>query len=73
MTQEKQLYNCRDMARRVGVSVVTLRYWRDHKRLPFIRLRRRAMYDPSAVEQWLAANRQTKTTSTEGTTDADPR
>jgi excisionase family DNA binding protein len=53
----KQNMDIRAAASRIGCSPFTLRTWVRQRMIPYIRVGRRIVFDPSEVEEFLARNR----------------
>jgi len=49
------LLSARDLAARLKLSTVTIYNWTARARLPYLKIGRRVLFDPEAVNEWLAA------------------
>ena len=48
------LLSVAETAERLGIAVQTLRNWISQKRVPYIKVGRRTMFDPREIERWLS-------------------
>ncbi len=49
-----KLLSVGELAERLGVSVTTIYTWTCRGRLPHVKVGRRVLFDPRAIEAWLA-------------------
>jgi len=49
-----QLLSVAETAERLGIAVQTLRNWISQKRVPYVKLGRRTLFDPRQIERWLS-------------------
>jgi excisionase family DNA binding protein len=52
---QRELVSVADAARRLGISRHTLRAWLRLRRLPFVRLGRRVLLEPEALDRYVRA------------------
>lgn len=58
MKEISSLLSARQAASLLGIKLATLRKWTHERRIPCIRLGRRVLYDPEALERVIRAGEQ---------------
>lgn len=53
---KNQLFNVQRAAERLGISVFTLRTWVSQRRIPFVKLGRRVLFNPDDLDRMIQAN-----------------
>lgn len=54
---ERLLWNIRQAAEALGLSVHTLYSWVSQRRIPFVKVGKRTMFDPMDIAQWINKNK----------------
>ena len=52
----RRLINIQDVAEYTGLSVHTLYAMVSQRRIPFVKMGRRTMFDPKELDRWIAEN-----------------
>jgi excisionase family DNA binding protein len=53
----EQLIDIRQASKLLGISVLTLRTWVGARKIPFVRLGRRVLFDRQDLAVWVGANK----------------
>lgn len=56
--EENNLWTVEDVAKYLGVSVVTARNYMYHREMPFIKFGGRVRYRQSDIDEWLLSNKR---------------
>jgi len=50
---QQKLINVSELAQVLGVSIQTIYTWVSQRRLPFVKVGRRTMFNPEEIERWI--------------------
>jgi excisionase family DNA binding protein len=53
----EQLLSVHQAAELLGISRWTLESWKAKRKIPFVKLGRRCLFDPQDLSEWIAANK----------------
>jgi sulfonate transport system substrate-binding protein len=53
----QNLLSTKEAATLLGVAPTTLEVWKAQRKIPFVRLGRRTLYDPSDLAAWVEKNK----------------
>ena len=58
MKELRSLIGAKDAAKLLGIKLATLRKWSAERRVPYVRLGRRVLYNPEALKRIIRAGEQ---------------